>query len=274
MRSNPENIISGEYMAFRKYARKVGKKVGRAIKGRYFKGKGYGNPKLSTMARDINLLRSMVNSEKKRINISNRNLSVGQVSNATGSGHFLLDITPNPTQGTGYQNKTGSSIKLHSTHIDFQFSGQASTISGMRLKIEIVKVVGQPFSTMSDVMGKFILPNNFITGGTVYDMSSSRDPDYFRNYVVIARKFAYLPPDQLTGDVPLKQVSMGIKYKNHHVRNNDNDPTLSSGQIFMLITADRGNNGGSASTLTGIAVSAAATGATLAYDIAHYFYDN
>lgn len=261
-------------MAFRKYARKVGKKVGRAIKGRYFKGKGFGKPKLATMARDINLLRSMVNSEKKRINLTNRNMNMGQVANATGSGHWLLDITPNPTQGTGFQNKTGSSIKLHSTHFDFQFAGQSSTISGMKIKIEIIKVVGQPWSNVQDIMGKYILPNNFITGATVYDMSSPRDPDYFRNYVVVARKYVYLPADQMTGDVPLKQISMGIKYKNHHVRNNDNDPTLSQGQLLMLITADRGNGGTVASTATGVAITAPNTGATFGYDITHYFYDN
>lgn len=258
----------------KRYIRRTARKVGSAIKGRYFRGKGFSRPRISNMVRDINTLKSMVNSEKKRITLTNRNMNMGQLANATGSGHWLLDITPNPTQGVGYQNKTGASIKLHATHIDFQFAGQASTVSGMKIKIEIIKVVGQPWSNVQDIMGKYILPNNFITGATVYDMSSARDPDYFRNYVVVSRRYVYLPADQMTGDVPLKQISMGIKYKNHHVRNNDNDPTLSQGQLLMLITADRGNAGATASTATGAAITAPNTGATFGYDITHYFYDN
>lgn len=261
-------------MAIKKYARKVARKVGKAVKARYFKGKGYSRPKLSTMVRDINTLKTMLNSEKKRIELNGRNLGVGQLANATGSGHYLLDITPNPSQGVGFNNKTGNSIKLHSSHFDFQFSGQANTASAIRLKIQVVKVIGQPFTTMSDVMGRFVLSNNFITGGTIYDINSNRDPDYFKNFRVLKTMYTTLPADQTGTDTPVKQVSMGIKYRNFHIRNNDNDPTLSMGQIFILITADRGNIGGTASTVTGAPVLGPATGATYAYNIVHYFYDN
>lgn len=253
----------------------------------FYKATGYKNPfkkgKLSSsritkqlpkLARDINMLKTIINSEKKRLTLSNRDMNFAQLANSTGSGHWLLDMTPNPSQGLGYQNKIGSSIKLHSTHFDFQFTGQVSTVSAIKIKIEVIQVVGQPFSNVQDIMGKYIMPNNFITGATIYDVSSARDPDYFKNFRVLKRKYVILPEDQMTGDVPLRQISMGLKYKNHHVRNNDNDPTLSQGQILLLITADRGNAGTITSTAQGAAIQAANTGVKFGYDITHYFYDN
>lgn len=252
---------------------------------KFYKATGYKNPfkkgRLSTsritrqlpkLAADINILKSMINSEKKRITVANNNLGIGQVAN-NNSGHFLLDITPNPTQGSGFNQKTGSSIKLHATHFDFQFSGQTNTVSGIKIRIDIIKVIGQPFSTVSDILGKFVVPNSFLSG-SIYDINSNRDPDYFRNFRILKTKYVYLQPDQTTGDIVVKQCSLGLKYKNHHVRNNDNDPTLSQGQILLMIRADRGNSGGSVSTITGIPITQAATGATFAYEYTHYFYDN
>lgn len=265
-------------MAIRRYvkkvAKKVAKKVGRAAKNRYFKGKGYSNPKLGTMMRDINMLRSMVNAEKKRLVTSSTNQLVGQVSGAAGSGHYIVDVTPNPNQGTGFNQKSGSSIKWHSSHYDFQITGQTGNVGGIKLKMEWVKVIGLPYSTLNDIFGKYILPNPFIGGASVYDVNSNRDPDYFKNFRVIKRQYVTLRPDSITGDVPVKQFSCGMKLKSHHVRNNDNDPTLTSGQVFLLITADTGNWGAAASTLTGVANATALSGVSFSYIRSDYFYDN
>ncbi len=265
-------------MAYKKFVRKVAKKAGRAIKRRYFKGKGYSNPKISQMYSDVMALKSMVNAEKKRIQIaSSTDNVVGQVNGNT-SGHFLLDITPNIAQGVGYNQKSGNSFKLHSSHIDFQMLSQGSNISGCKLKIQVIRVFGQPFSTVSDVMGKFITVNPFIYNGasiaTVYDSNSPRDPDYYRNYKVLKTQTCWLKNDDITGESVMKQLQIGLKYKNFHIRTNDNDPTLSSGQILLLITADRGNTSGVASTLTGISQTSAYTGAQFRMIQTHYFYDN
>lgn len=264
-------------MAYKKVVRQVAKKVGRAVKRRYFKGKGYSNPKIGTMIRDVALLKRMVNAEKKRLEVKSpdgTSYPIGQVSGNT-SGHFLADFTPNPGQGVGYNQKTGNSIKWVSSYLDFQFVSQSACISGMRMKIQLVKVVGQPFSTVSDVMGKFIEPTAFLTGGTVYDINSPRDPDYFKNYKVLATKYVTIKNDDITSEQTYKRVSMGLKLKNHHVRNNDNDPTNSMGQVFLLITADQGNGSiTTASTINGVPQSAINTGCFMRFEWTHYYYDN
>jgi hypothetical protein len=261
-------------MAYKRIVRKVAKKVGRAVKRRYFQGKGYSNPKIGQMVKDISVLKSMVNAEKKRLEVPiSTGQLVGQV-NAANSGHWIADLTPNVTQGSGYNQKTGNSFKWHSSFLDFQFQQQTSVSSPIRLKIEIVKVVGLPYTTVSDILGKYIEPTSF-TSGTIYDIHSPRDPDYYKNFIVLKRKFVYLPMDNTSGQLMLKRVKMGIKYKNHHVRTNNNDPTITMGQVFMLITADNGNcNGSTVSTITGIPNAGTNTGATFLGEFTHYYYDN
>lgn len=252
-----------------------------------YKASGYKNPmkkgrlsssrvvsQIPRMLRDINMVKAMVNAEKKRLVTNSTNNLVAQVSGAAGSGHYIVDVTPNPTQGNGFNQKSGSSIKWHSSHYDFQIIGQSANVAGIKLKLEWVKVVGLPYSSLNDIFGKYLLPNGFISGGSTYDINSNRDPDYFKNFKVIKRTYITLRPDVITGDVPVKQLSVGMKLKSHHVRNNDNDPTLSMGQVFLLITADTGNWGSVASGLTGVSNSTALSGAVFSYIRTDYFYDN
>lgn len=233
-------------------------------------------PKLAGQVRSI---MGMLNTEKKRLTqVNSQTQSVAQV-NINNSGHWLIDITPNPAQGVGFDQKTGNSIKVVGSHFDFQFYGQANCSNGCKLKIQVVKVMGQPYSTISDVMGKFIVNNKFITGagGTgIYDLNSDRDQDYFKNYRVILTKSVWIKNDDISGEVNMKRIKFGTKYGKGglHVRNNDNNPDLSSGQIFMLITADRGNSSATASTLQKVPIVGATTGVWFDYENVHYFVDN
>lgn len=255
--------------------------------GRYFyKSIGYKNPmkkgKLSSsrimkqlpkLAQDVMMLKSVINSEKKRFYQQNTGQVVGQVS-GNSSGHYLIDLTPGLTQGTGFQNRVGNSVKLHSSFISFQFTGQTNTASGIRLKIQLVKVVGACYSTISGVMSKFINPNQFLTG-TFYDMTSSRDPDYFKNFKILSTKYVGIQPDAISGQIETKYVNMGVKYKNHHIRYEEDTSTVTMGQIFLIITADRGNcNLSTANTTTGVPIQSALTGLNFSYAHTHYFYDN
>lgn len=257
---------------YKRVAKKVFRKARGAVIKRYF-NKGY-QPKVQRIIKDVAMLKSMVNAEKKRINVTQTSYQTVAQVNANNSGHYLLDLTPQPAQGVGYNQKTGNSFKWHSSFLTFQFSGQSNNISGLRMKIEVVKVVGQPFSNMQDVMGKYINATNFLSG-TIYDINSKRDPDYYKNFRVIARRYVHLLPDQITGDIPVRYFDFGFKLKDHHVKVDDNGPTVSQGQVFLLITADSGNgNSTTASTTTGAPITAAATGAVFLYDHTHYYYDN
>lgn len=266
-------------MAKASYLKRLGRRV--------YKATGYQNPMkkgvLSTsritkqvpkMLSDISMLKGIINSEKKRIELTSTNQIVGQI-NGNSSGHFLADLTPNVQQGVGFNQKTGNSFKWVSSHLDFQFITQTAQNQPIKLKIEIVKVVGLPYTNVSDVLSKYIEPTSFIVGNSVYDIHSPRDPDYFKNFVVLKRKYVTIPVDQINNQIQFKRVSVGLKLKKHHVRTNNNDPTVSMGQVFMLITADSGNcNNATVGGFTGVITNAINTGVTFNSEWTHYFYDN
>lgn len=272
-------------MAYKKRAiKRVVRKVGRKL----YKATGFVNPikkgKLSgsRVLKDIAMLKAMVNAEKKRLIVPQTGfVPVAQVRNNGASelsGSYVQDVTPIPAQGIGYNQKTGNSIKLHSMHWDFQVSGQANTAAGIKLKFMWVQVTGLPYSNISDIYDKFINPNPFIqttTGQTIcYDVNSSRDPDYFKDFRVLKTKYVTLAPDQTSGVINVRQFSVGQKFRNYHVKTNDNTSTPTNGQMFLLILADRGNSGGTTSTQNGISIGAPQTGVNILWNASYYYYDN
>lgn len=258
-------------MNYKKTARKVFKKArGYAIK-RYF-NKGY-KPKISRIVKDVSMLKNMINAEKKRYTQTNSGVGVGQM-NVNSSGHYLVDITPNPSQGVGYDQKTGASIKWTSSYLSFQFQGQANTFTPIKVKMYFIKVFGTPLSNVSDIMGKFILPNQWLSPTyTFYDFASQRDVDYFKNYRVIKTQTVYIPLEDYAAQTQLKTVNIGLR-PNIHVKTNNNDPTLSSGQILLLIVADNGNCGTSNGTATSVPTNTSLSGLNVRYNFTHYFLDN
>lgn len=262
-------------MAIRKYAKRVVRKVGGAIKRRYFKGKGYSKPKISQMVKDVAYLKSLVNTEKKSFTQFSANQVVGQV-NGNSSGHYLLDLTPNITQGTGYQQRVGNSVKWTSSHLQMFFQTQSASSKPIKLEFHIVKVIGEPFSTMSNVMGRYLANNPFVNDQTIYDTNSSRETDYFKNYRIIRRKTIVLNPYFSTERV-VRDVNLGFKLSNHHIKWNADTATTAEGQIFLLITASTGNSSSvtaNTSASGGVATQAVSTGVDLKYNFTHYFVDN
>lgn len=263
---------------FKRVARRVVRKAGALAKKRYFTGKGFGKPKIGQMVRDVQMLKTLVNAEKKRLNIndSGSTQQIGQVV-GNASGHYLVDLTPNPSQGTGYNQRTGNSIKWSSSYFDLQFRQQANAVSPIRGRIYLVQVKGTPYGTVSNVMGQFIAANTFIGDQTIYDWYSQRNPDYFQDFRVIRTKTFKVQMDQYSGQSMITSVRFGMKLKNFHVRWSLDTATVSQGQIFMLIVLDNGNASGATvntSTSNNVANTAVNTGVYYAYNIQHYYIDN
>lgn len=254
--------------------RRAGRAIYRGAKRRYFTKGGMGRA-----MKDIAFVKSVVNAEKKRLDlISGASSLVGQVS-GNSTGNVVYDITPVPAEGLTYSTRNGASIKLHTSFIQLQFTQQTACHSAIRLKIMIVQVLGSP-QTTGTINSQIMLPNQWIQNQnsvSVYDYMSLVNPDYRGQYKIIRTKYVSIPADNYSGQVRLKDVKIPIKYnrgKGHHVRYAGDTTTVANGQLFMLIYADNGNSLGSASTLTGIANTAASTGLSWNYDIKHYYYDN
>lgn len=263
------------------FAKRILRKVGHVAKKRYFKGKGYSNPKLVQMAKDVSMLKGMINSEKKNYPIVVQSQAVGQV-NINANGYYSADITPTPAQGTTSVTRNGNSIKLHSSFIKFQFSQMANTSNPIKLRIYIVLVKGIPSIIPTTFPTTMLEANPFVTGaGAIYDYNSSLNPDYFGTYKILRTKTLTLKADNAASFNSITNVSLPMKYfrgKGHHIRfASDGSQTIADGQLLMIVTADNGNvNAGTASTLSGQPTNgqAVTTGAYMDMNLNHYFYDN
>lgn len=270
---------------FKRYVKRQSRRAWKAIKK--FTGDRYGRGAnqiirkgIPQMVKDINMLKSVINSEKLRINLSSSATSpssIGQI-NGNAPGYQVLDITPNPTQGDGYNNRTGSSIRLHSSNIKFMFHQQASTMSPLRFRIELYEVVGNTNTTLGAVSE--IYSANPFTG--MIDYNSSRNPDYFKDYKLLrTRRFTMpLDPASVSAQTMVKDVRIGMKYRSRHVRWDKNTSVVTSGQLIMVILCDTGNaSNGTAPTISPynsatVPIQGINTGALMSYYIDHYYYDN
>lgn len=261
-------------MAFKKYVKKVARRVrGKAIK-RYF-NKGY-KPKMSTIQRDVAYLKSVLNPEKKLYQYNLTDGLVGQC-NINASAYYVSDITPVPAQGITSTTRNGNSIKLSTARIKMQLQSQSSsTGNGIKVRGMVVHVLGAPYTSAATLVQTMFKPNSFITGGTIYDYNSDRREDSFKQFRIIRSFNANIPANNHTGQTPVKNVSVGIRFKNHHVKFvSDGATNIQDGQLFLIMFADSGNvSTTTASTLVGTPVLATNTGLFIQQDTSIWFYDN
>lgn len=240
------------------------------------------------LMRDVSYLKSVLNPEKKRTTAAGLSY-LGQV-NGNAHGSYVVDISPQPSEGAGYSQRNGSSLKLHSTNFEFQMVDMPSQVNNVKIIIDIFQIKG----ISSQTLGTNLLPqycnniysnNNFVSGytGTAFvDYFSSRNPDFFKTVKLIRSYKATLMADQTSGAVSTSSHRFGIKYnrgKGTHIRFNGDSNTYGNmivdGQLVMIVRADRGNMSTSAvSTCSGIADLAVSTGLNFKWALTHYFYDN
>ena len=278
--------ISRNNMAYaRKFVKRARKglvrRAGTAVKKRYTSKSG--GARYGRMVKDVARVVSMVNAEKKYISTPVASFSVGQVdTNASGARQF--DITPLMGQGTDVSTRNGNSIKICSSFFQFQVQQQSSTVTTpIRLRVELWLAKGVPLGAISSggttaPMTDLYEPSLF---SGVIDMTSTRNPDHFQDYRLIASRNCYLPGDQVAGgDVQAKTFTMPIKWnrgKGHHVRYNGTSGSsadIGNGQIFMIFRTDIGNKNATTASTKDVPLTATNTGVLIKMGYKHWFYDN
>lgn len=245
------------FRRIRKGVKKVGKfAFGVAKKAAYAR---YGNRNgLSTLVRDVGYLKSMVNAEKKRQDVSVVSGTVAQFATAA-SGHYLNDITPIIPQGVTYNTRNGASIKMHSMILKFKFQQQSATINPLRFKIQVYARVGP--TTAANIASMF--DSNAFVAGSIYDYNSNRNPDSFPNFKLIATRKRTLIGDNISTQTEISDITIPIKFgkKGRHVRYDKDSNSHQTGQLFLVILADSGDGN-------------ANTGCIFGYSQRVFYYDN
>lgn len=256
--------------------RRGARAAGRAIKRRYVHKKG--GLKIKQIVKDVSMLKSMVNAEKKRYDIAGET-PLGQLNGATGQGLFVTDLTPVPQEGVTSTTRTGNSIRLHSAFFKAQFWHMASTTAPITGQLIFMRVWGPPVSNLTTFVNQIFNLNPFVLNAgspAIVDLNSDQNPDYMRQYKIIKRKRFHIPIDSYAGVNVIKTISVGLKFPKWHVRyQTDGGAVPTEGQLLMIALVDSGNiSGTTASTLSNVPVSGTSTGLNFAYNMYEYYYDN
>lgn len=123
-------------MAWTKKIKKTAGKISTAAKKRYGIGKGRGGFKFTQVAKDLEMIKSRLNVEKKFLDILDIEDSVGQVD-GNGHGYAYMDLTPVITQGVQESGRVGNSIRATGMVINVAARGQ---INAHKRKLKFVLV--------------------------------------------------------------------------------------------------------------------------------------
>lgn len=264
-------------MPYGKYAKKAYRSAKKAIKKRYGFNKKSKSVKFVKMAKDIMMLKEMVNAEKKSFSLKDAtSLSCGQVyGNLTGT--VCYDITPLILAGSAADQRTGNSVNLHSALYQFQLQQQSSATLANKVIIEFWVNKGTQLNT-SDAREYLFAPATF---SGVIDYNSPRNQDRFSDFQLIRRVIKTTPTDSLSGEQTVNTFDVPVKFnrgKGHHIRlagSIAGNPLLDvlNGQMFMTMRSAIGNNSLVASTLN-VPITAASSGISVRFAYKCWYYDN
>lgn len=287
------------------FVKRVKKFAKKAVKKRYFGGGGLNTAQI---IKDVAMLKSVINAEKKRINLTSpTQYQIAQFTTSTGTNmlnaFFGLDITPYPLLGDYSYNRSGSSLKLTSSYMKIQIDQNTAMNNSGKVRFVILQIKGVPQSTPNGyATNNVFMPESwlnlqtggtnapdgtYLTGNNVITANSNYNPDFRGEYKILYDKKHFIPQRNYSGTNSgiLKEFILKFKWnhgKGHHIRykstaNTGTVSDLTDGQMFLYALADSGNASSTAYTGTGsttVPSALANSGYLMQYNITHYFYDN
>jgi hypothetical protein len=273
-------------MAYKKTARQIEKKVfgTGGFKRRYGIGKGKGGIKLSTIAKDLEMVKNRLNAEKKeKREVEITSASVGQVYTDL-NGYWFQDITPTLGQGTGADERIGNSLKMTGCNLNFQFIGQQNCWQGRKLKIGLYKVRDPslgPNDASADIT-QDVFDANPLTGLFDYDAARAYRNSKNDGIACIREKTVYLPKIEAKrgDDIDLdferayKTLNFPVKLNDLLRYEQDNDNLPNGFRYVILIRADCGNSGPANSNIQNLPVATHSTGVQVRMGQRWWYVDN
>lgn len=248
-------------MAIRKFVKKAGKKIAKAVYGaakkRYVTK---GGPNIKNIAKDVMYLKSVLNPEKKRYTSGVNNAAFAQVLNsASVTGAYLVQIPFSTaiTQGVSSGQRTGNSIKLSSLIMKVRLNQQSNCINTIRYRFIVFTIKGTPQIANSQLLTSFYDQNIF---SGVVDYNSDRNPDAFSDFQILGQRAGSVLQDSLATQTGFKDITIPIKCSKHMRWNNSGG--LEELPIYIMAVADSGDAG------------TALTGLGMQWSARVYFYDN
>jgi hypothetical protein len=272
-------------MALGKWVKKKSAQATKAAGKRY--GMSYGRKglkmskqSLSKIAKDVMMIKSQLNVEKKYVDtyeIFDYN-NVGQVRD-NADGRAVADITPSIAQGVAEAQRVGNSIKATGMVLKFNMVKQSQAEGTRRVRIYIVRSL-DPNITPGDVHNRILDGNPF---APVRDYNSNLDYTQFKDgrLKIIAKKDVYFAQNSGDGlnninnaEAITKSVTIPIKL-NQVLRYESNASVVPENiRYHAVMVSDNGNAGSLTSSILGIFVTQSASGIDFKANCRFWYVDN
>ena len=235
----------------RKFAKRAGRALVGGIKKRYAPK---GNLALGTIARDVMMLKRMVNVEKKFV--ESTIVTDQQFAQAN---YYAVNITPSIPQGVTNGARTGNSIKLVSARLDVQIKSDTNTVNEFRYKYYLLHVgdTGGPASATS--MTTRLFDANIFS--SYLDYHSQMSPDLFGKAKIIATGTGKVMAEGATGQTGISQWFKPLKLSQHLKYDVNATSVPVNGAYYLVFFGDTGTN-------------LAQTGGQLSHSIRWWYVDN
>lgn len=213
---------------------------------------------VAKLSASVAYLGSRLNAEKKYKDTNLVTGHTGQV-NHNANGIYMLDVTPDISQGTDSDERIGNSLKLTGLSFPFQFNGSSECISARKIRVMLFRVNAADNGVNATECINDYYDVNPITG--IIDMNS---PRAYRKHThdgikLIRQKTYHLPACASTtvggdDDVDDREYSSFMAKFNvkldEVLRYNASSDTKPDGtRYYMFIMADKGNVGSTTSGL-------------------------
>lgn len=258
-------------------AKKLLRAVTRSTRRRFIDDKG--QFKGSQLVNDIEMLKSLINTEKKRVQLIPSASSLCAQLFGNGPGYFAEHFAPVMAQGVGESQRIGNSVKLSGSYIKLNMRNLGGQTAPVDFKYFIIETKGEPVLATQVVTDMFF-PNEWLEAYNsfpgIYDTNSAMRSLKAANYKVLKSGKFTLKGDNIAGETNQKGITIKMKYKNHHVKyDNDSVSTIVVGQLTLIVFASRGNSStATVSTLNGVMDTAINTGWGVDRSYLNYVIDN
>lgn len=271
----------------KKYAKKAGKAVEKKVfgskgfKGRYGIGKGKGGFNFMQVAKDLAMVKSRLNVEKKSVDTDVITDIIGQVDGNV-DGAFYRDITPQIAQGIQEAQRIGNSIKMTGLHMPIDLHGHGNTLSDRRLRFTVLKVRSADNGVSALEAFNKVWDVNPLTG--VRDFNAPRAYRNSKNdgISVIYSKTRYMKPPALDNgsqgadSIERSRLNHTINVKlNDLLRYDTNASSFPGGFSYILIVQmDAGNRSAVNASSLDVPIGTPNSGANIRVYTRYWFVDN
>lgn len=241
----------------KKYYMKAKKKAygDKGVTGRYYRvGAVKG---LQNLAKDVEMIKSRLNSEKKHKDVDVYTYTAGQ-TNGNSDGLTAFDVTPQISQGTDSDERVGNSLKLTGMTFPIQFAQQVNTLGDRKVRLTLLRVRAADNGVSAVEAANAVWDLNPLTQLRDYSAPKAYRNSKSDGIAILRSVTCYVKGPALeTGsdgaitnrEMNVKDIRISLKLQDI-LRYGASGETVPEGvKYFLVIQCDAGNMGGSNSTL-------------------------